>query len=127
MKKTNTKLAILLLPVIIALLLAPAGAVLADGGVPPLPNAFYGDITTNAGQPAVAGVTVEAKVDEEVVGTITTTEAGKYGGADPGDASEGPAADDVHHRDPGHAGEHRQTRQQPFHLRHVIRLHNRGF
>jgi PGF-pre-PGF domain-containing protein len=44
------------------------------------PASYYGSVTID-GDPAPAGTTVEAVVDGEVVGSITTDEAGEYGGA----------------------------------------------
>ncbi|MCL0056543.1 Ig-like domain-containing protein [Dehalococcoidia bacterium] len=51
--------------------------------VPPLPHAFWGDLTIN-GEPAPVGTTVEARVQGGLVGIpgnpLITTEQGKYGG-----------------------------------------------
>ena len=55
-------------------------------GVPPLPQAFYGDLTVN-GSPAAVGTNVEATGEGVLTGIagnpIVTTEAGKYGSASP--------------------------------------------
>jgi hypothetical protein len=54
--------------------------------VPPLPHAFYGDVTIN-GNPAPVGTQVEARGEGVRTGIpgnpIVTTEVGKYGSADP--------------------------------------------
>ena len=42
------------------------------------PASYYGDVTIN-GEPAPVGTTIEAVVDGEVVGSITTNESGQYG------------------------------------------------
>jgi len=67
------------------LLMLGATPVYADG-VPPLPHAFYGDVTIN-GSPAPIGTTVEARGSGVLTGIegnpITTTERGKYGSPNP--------------------------------------------
>ena len=67
------------------LLMLGATPVYADG-VPPLPGAFYGDVTIN-GSSAPIGTTVEARGSGALTGIegnpITTTERGKYGSSDP--------------------------------------------
>jgi len=59
--------------------------VYADG-VPPLPHAFYGNVTIN-GSPAPAGTTVEARGTGVLTGVAdnptTTTQAGVYGTSNP--------------------------------------------
>ena len=54
--------------------------------IPPLPHAFYGNVLIN-GEPASIGTQVEARGEGVLTGIggnpITTTEPGKYGGADP--------------------------------------------
>ena len=50
---------------------------------PPIPHAFYGSLRVyglGGTVDALPGVVVEAIVNENVCGSITTTEAGKYGG-----------------------------------------------
>lgn len=63
---------------LLALLVAPAYA----QQIPPLPHPFYGDLTMG-GEPAPVGTIISATVAGEECGTITTTEAGKYGSPDP--------------------------------------------
>ena len=46
--------------------------------VPPLPAAYFGNITVN-GEPAPAGTTIIAKIDGVERGRITTTISGMYG------------------------------------------------
>ena len=53
--------------------------VIADG-IPLLPCSFYGDLIIN-GEDAPIDTTVVAKIDGEELGSITTTEVGKYGGS----------------------------------------------
>lgn len=62
--------------VLVVLCLAPGLAVATP---PPPPAAYYGTVTVN-GTPAPAGVTVVARIDGEVRGTITTGQRGTYGG-----------------------------------------------
>lgn len=50
-----------------------------DPPLPSLPCSFYGNLTIND-EDASIGTVVIAKVDGEEVGSITTTEIGKYGG-----------------------------------------------
>ncbi|AHG01789.1 hypothetical protein HALLA_00430 (plasmid) [Halostagnicola larsenii XH-48] len=62
--------------------IAAVGPVAAqDDGPPPLPAAYYGDLEIN-GEPADAGVVVEAEVDGEVRGSSTVGENATYGGPD---------------------------------------------
>ncbi len=63
----------------IAWLLVFAAPALA---IPPLPQAFYGDVTI-AGVPAPVGTVVTAKIAGVEVGNILTTVAGKYGDSGP--------------------------------------------
>ncbi|MCL0105009.1 Ig-like domain-containing protein [Dehalococcoidia bacterium] len=55
----------------------------ALASIPPLPHAFWGDLTIN-GEPAPVGTTVEARVQGGLVGIegnpLITTQVGKYGG-----------------------------------------------
>ena len=48
--------------------------------VPPIPCEFYGKVSIN-GQPAPAGTLIEAKINGQTAGSLTTTTAGTYGGA----------------------------------------------
>ena len=66
--------------VVLGLLLAPLAATGAAATPPSPPAAYYGELTVN-GEPAPAGVTVEAVVDGEVRASLTTTEGGAFGGA----------------------------------------------
>lgn len=70
----------------LGLLIAVATMPVYADDVPPLPHAFYGDLTIN-GSPAPAGTTVEARGTGVITGIegnpIATTETGKYGSADP--------------------------------------------
>ena len=59
-----------------AICLAPLNNVLADTT---FPQEFWGDITVN-GAPAPAGAEIITKIDGVARGSLTTTEAGKYGG-----------------------------------------------
>ncbi|MFC2017666.1 magnesium transporter MgtE N-terminal domain-containing protein, partial [Chloroflexota bacterium] len=65
------------------LILASSPAYAQDEAIPPLPHAFYGNLTFTGGVNAPAGTKVIAKVGGIACGEITTTTAGKYGGADP--------------------------------------------
>ncbi|MDF2958096.1 MAG: PKD repeat domain protein [Candidatus Alkanophagales archaeon MCA70_species_1] len=47
---------------------------------PVLPCAFYGNVTID-GAPAPAGTEIVAKIGDEIRGSITVTEPGRYGGA----------------------------------------------
>lgn len=66
---------------IIAILLVFAfvGGVAAEDSVPLLPDEFRGSVTIN-GDPAPVGTVLTALINEEVRGTVTTTEVGTYGG-----------------------------------------------
>lgn len=66
---------------IIAILLVFAfvGGVAAEDSVPLLPDEFRGSVTIN-GNPAPVGTVLTALINDEVRGTVTTTEAGTYGG-----------------------------------------------
>lgn len=48
--------------------------------VPSIPSFFYGDLTIN-GEQAPVGTEIVAKIDDEVRGSIITSESGKYGEA----------------------------------------------
>ncbi len=73
----RTKL-ILPLALVVVITLSCAHVCVAQ---PPIPHAFYGGLRINPGGiDALVGTIVTAKVDGEVCGSITTTEAGKYGG-----------------------------------------------
>ena len=61
-----------------------AGAGLAAADQPQPPAAYYGSVTVG-GEQAPAGVTIQALVDGEVVGDLTVSEEGSYGGPDPFD------------------------------------------
>jgi hypothetical protein len=85
--------------IVVALLLTLCSVPVYAADMPPLPHAFYGDLTLN-GSAAPAGTRIEARGEGVETGTynpITTTESGKYGSADPlgaklivqGDISEG--------------------------------------
>jgi PGF-pre-PGF domain-containing protein len=74
--------------VVLALLVAGAavgvgGAAAADEPNEP-PAAYYGEITVD-GAPASSGTTIEAEIDGEVRGSITTQQDGQYGGPNSGD------------------------------------------
>ncbi len=66
---------------IIAILLVFAfvGGVAAEDSIPLLPDEFRGSVTIN-GNPAPVGTVLTALINEEVRGTVTTTETGIYGG-----------------------------------------------
>ena len=70
--------------IVLAFLLVLCAAPVYANGIPPLPHAFYGDVTIN-GSPASSGTTIEARGDGVLIGVegnpITTTESGKYGKA----------------------------------------------
>lgn len=66
--------------VVIGLVLAPLAATGAAAAPPSPPAAYYGEVTVN-GEPAPAGVTVDAVVDGEVRASLTTAEGGTLGGA----------------------------------------------
>jgi len=71
--------------IVLALLLSLCVAPVYASDIPPLPHAFYGDVTIN-GNPAPTRTTVEARCDGVVTGTynpITITDPGEYGSADP--------------------------------------------
>jgi len=69
---------------LILVFLLPGVQVEADnGGMPPLPHAFYGNITID-GEPAPTGATVTASVDGQVCGTIMINYPGRYGADDQG-------------------------------------------
>ena len=53
--------------------------VVAFAALPQFPHLFYGTLTINS-EPAEAGITINAFVGDTKVGSISTTEAGKYGG-----------------------------------------------
>jgi len=66
--------------VVIGLVLAPVAMTGAAATPPSPPAAYYGEVTVN-GEPAPAGVTVDAVVDGEVRASLTTAEGGTLGGA----------------------------------------------
>ena len=70
--------------IVLAFLLVLCAVPVYANGIPPLPHAFYGNVTIN-GSPASSGTTVEARGDGVLIGIegnpITTTESGKYGKA----------------------------------------------
>jgi len=70
--------------IVVAFMLVLCGTPVLANGIPPLPHAFYGDVTIN-GSPAPAGTTVEARgagVQTSIKDNpITTTESGKFGKA----------------------------------------------
>lgn len=71
---------ILLLALVVVITLSCAHVCIAQ---PPIPHAFYGSLRVyglGGTVDALPGVVVEAIVNENVCGSITTTEAGKYGG-----------------------------------------------
>lgn len=71
------------IPLVVALM--AISVPLAVFAVPQLPHIFYGNITID-GAPAPLGTLIIAKVSGAEKGSITTTEAGKYGGAGAYDA-----------------------------------------
>lgn len=60
------------------MLLSFMGLALADDGIPPIPDSFYGDLTVN-GDPAPVGVTLVAKINGVERGSYTTQQVGAYG------------------------------------------------
>lgn len=82
--------------VLFALCTTLAAATAPIAGAPPaVPAAYYGTLTVN-GDPAPAGMTVVARIDGEVRGSLTTERPGRYGGAgafDPKLQVDGSAAD----------------------------------
>ncbi len=73
---------ILLLALVVVITLSCAHVCVAQ---PPIPHAFYGGLSVYGPEHPSAievprGAIVQAIVDENVCGSITTTEAGKYGG-----------------------------------------------
>jgi len=71
--------------IVLVLLLSVCASPVYAADIPPLPHAFYGDVTIND-SPAPVETTVEARgpgVATGVGNPITTTERGKYGSADP--------------------------------------------
>ena len=75
MKLLNS-LQFFIIAVLITVFPFAASATLA---LPQFPHLFYGTFTINNG-PAAAGITIRALVGDTVVGSINTTEVGKYGG-----------------------------------------------
>ena len=78
------------LTLFVAAFLAGAGITAAQNGSPQFPHAFYGSVKyySTPGGPytnAPVDTVVTAKVDGDVKGQITVTEAGMYGGEGPGD------------------------------------------
>lgn len=61
-----------------------AAAEQTSDDVPGVPASYYGNVTIN-GDPAPANTTIEAVVDGEVRGSITTDTAGQYGGPNASD------------------------------------------
>jgi hypothetical protein len=74
---------VLLVTAVIVVITAGALAtgVGASGDPPPLPAAYYGNVTAND-SPIPDNYTIEAEIDGEIRGTITTAD-GKYGSPDP--------------------------------------------
>jgi len=72
--------------IVVALVMAVAATPVYAADIPPLPHAFYGDLTIN-GSPAPASTTVEAGGEGVTTGIegnpIVTSQVGKYGSADP--------------------------------------------
>jgi hypothetical protein len=60
------------------LLLASVPGAVAEG-IPPMPEEFYGNVTIN-GMPAPAGILIEARINGQSAGSLTTTTDGFYGG-----------------------------------------------
>ena len=73
MKTTRT---LLVVAVVLLAPLAVSGLVAAQ---PAPPASYYGDVTVDD-EPAPEGTTIEAEIDGEIVGSITTDETGQYGG-----------------------------------------------
>ncbi len=71
------KTSLLAAAIVLSISLASMATTVAQ--VPLFPHILYGTLTVNS-VPAPAGALVEAKVDGVVVGTITTTVSGQYGG-----------------------------------------------
>jgi len=65
------------------ILVVVAGVCAAE--IPPMPCEFYGNVSIN-GQPAPAGTLIEAKINGQTAGSLTTTTVGTYGGAGTFDA-----------------------------------------
>ncbi len=86
MKRNPIKmLGVLTLLATLLLLLLPTEVAQANG-ITPIPHAFYGDLRTTAGGLAPVGVVVSAKVNRVIAcEPLTTTVAGKYGDARPGE------------------------------------------
>jgi len=66
--------------VTVILLLALITGAMAAEEIPEFPEEYSGTITID-GKPAPAGTTIVALIDGEVRGTLTTTEAGRFGGS----------------------------------------------
>lgn len=75
----STPLTIVIVSVLVVAAVAGAPAAVAQDGPPPTPAAYFGDITID-GEPAPEGVEVTAYIDGEQRGSLTTTQAGAYGG-----------------------------------------------
>jgi len=72
--------------IVVALLLTLCSVPVNAADMPPLPHAFYGTVEINGSAAPAGTTTVEAMGEGVETGTynpITTTEAGKYGSADP--------------------------------------------
>lgn len=76
------KTKILILALVIGLCISTF-PVLAEE-VPPLPHAFYGTVEDKNGNNVPVGAVIQAFVNDVECGSITVTEAGKYGSEDPG-------------------------------------------
>ncbi|WP_207586236.1 PGF-pre-PGF domain-containing protein [Halomontanus rarus] len=72
---------VLTLGFVLVVLVGAVGAVGSVAGAPtPPPAAYYGSLTVD-GDPAPAGLTVTAEIDGEQRGSLTTGDAGRYGGS----------------------------------------------
>ncbi len=75
----------LLICIAASLLMTLVGVPVYAADIPPMPHAFYGDVSINGGQ-APVGTRVEARGEGVINGSgnpIKITERGKYGSADP--------------------------------------------
>lgn len=69
---------VLTLGIVLVILVGAVGPV--AGAPTPPPAAYYGSLTVD-GDPAPAGLTVTAEIDGEHRGSLTTSDAGRYGGS----------------------------------------------
>ncbi|MDD3135492.1 MAG: hypothetical protein PHF64_03245 [Methanoregula sp.] len=65
--------------IVIGLSILVLVAVVSAAEIPPFPCEFYGQVNIN-GQPAPVGALIEAKINGQTAGSLTTTAPGAYGG-----------------------------------------------